>query len=406
MEPSRQTPETPSSSTLDVALLTGCGDRPYAFGLATALIDKGVRLDIIGGDDLESPQFRNRQTVRFLNLRGSQRSNVRSAAKALRVLGYYGRVLRYAATARPRAFHLLWNNKFEAFDRTLLMLYYKLLGKKLLLTVHNVNAGKRDATDSALNRLTLGVQYRLVDRLFVHTQLMKRELVEEFGVRADLVSVIPFGINNDVPQTDLTCAEARSRVGLQPDDKAMLFFGNITPYKGLDCLLEAWQMLSHKDPAYRLVIAGSMKAGSESHWRDIREHIRNSANHERIIQRIEYIRNDQTEWYFKAADVLVLPYRHIFQSGVLFLGYSFGLPVVATDVGSLREDIIEGENGFLCKPEDPADLARAIERYFTSPLFHSLPQRRSGIRDAALRRNSWDTVGQLTTEAYGALTSD
>ena len=67
----------------------------------------------------------------------------------------------------------------------------------------------------------------------------------------------------------------------------------------------------------------------------------------------EFIPDEETEIYFKAADVLVLPYRHIYQSGVLFLGYSFGLPVLAADVGSLKDEIVEGKTGFVFRPEDP-----------------------------------------------------
>ena len=64
-----------------------------------------------------------------------------------------------------------------------------------------------------------------------------------------------------------------------------------------------------------------------------------------MILRIQFIPDEEMELYFKAADVLVLPYKEIFQSGVLFLAYSFGLPVIATDVGSFREDIVEGQDG-------------------------------------------------------------
>ena len=95
---------------------------------------------------------------------------------------YYAKLIRYAATAKPRIFHILWNNKFEFFDRTLLMLYYRLLGKRIVLTLHNVNAGRRDSKDTRLNRLTLRIQYRLADHIFVHTEKMKLELIEEFGV--------------------------------------------------------------------------------------------------------------------------------------------------------------------------------------------------------------------------------
>src|SRR5262249_48397428 len=152
-------------------------------------------------------------------------------------------------------FHILWNSKVEYFDRTLLILYYKSLGKKIVLTVHNVNAGKRDGNDSALNRATLRMQYRLMDHIFVHTEKMKQELIEEFDVRAEKISVIPFGINNSVPDTELTSAEAKRKLGIKKSDKTILFFGAIRPYKGLEYLAEAFAQLSAEDKHYRLIIA-------------------------------------------------------------------------------------------------------------------------------------------------------
>ncbi len=94
----------------------------------------------------------------------------------------------------------------------------------------------------------------------------------------------------------------------------------------------------------------------------------------RITIRADYVPDEETELYFKAADVFVLPYRHIYQSGVLFLGYSFGLPVIAADVGALKDEIVEGKTGFVFKPEDPIDLAATIERYFASDLFANLSE--------------------------------
>jgi glycosyltransferase involved in cell wall biosynthesis len=58
------------------------------------------------------------------------------------------------------------------------------------------------------------------------------------------------------------------------------------------------------------------------------------------------------------------------------LGYSFGLPVLAADVGSLEDGVVEGKTGFVFRPEDPIDLARAIERYFASDLYAELNSRR------------------------------
>jgi glycosyltransferase involved in cell wall biosynthesis len=387
---------------LNVALLTAGRDRPYAFGMATALMAKGLSLDIIGADDLDSPQWRDRPHVRFLNMRGDLGEAASFSKKVSRVLVYYVRLLLYALTTKAKLFHILWNNKFETFDRVPLMLYYKLLGKKTLLTVHNVNTRERDSNDLWFNRLTLKIQYRFVDHLFVHTERMKRELSEQFDVSAAKISVIPFGINNAVPNTSLSPDEARRRLGIAEKDRTILFFGNIAPYKGLEYLIEAFRQIMIEGGAYRLIIAGNPK-NCESYWSAIQDSLNRHVNRDRILQKIEFVPDAETEIYFKAADVVVLPYRHIFQSGVLSLGYSFGLPVIASDVGALCEDIIEGKTGFVCCPEDPADLARVIKQYFSSDLYRGLSSRRQEIQDYAHQRYSWDVVGQMTVDVYAKL---
>ena len=153
---------------------------------------------------------------------------------------------------------------------------------------------------------------------------MKAELISEFHLPEDKVSVIPFGINNTVPNTRLSTADAKRQLGISEHDKTLLFFGNIAPYKGLEYLTAAFNKVLKEDRSYRLIIAGRVKA-CESYWRTIEQSIASSGESERIIQKIEYIPDEETEIYFKAADVLALPYTRVFQSGVLFLGYAFGL---------------------------------------------------------------------------------
>ena len=385
-----------------IALLTGGGDKPYALGMATALTSVGVPVDFIGSDDLSVPELLSNPRVNFLNLRGAQRPEAGRTVKALRVLSYYVRLIRYAATAEAKLFHLLWNNKFELFDRTLLMLYYKFLGKRVVFTAHNVNSGKRDSNDCWLNRLSLKIQYDLSDHIFVHTNGMKSELVADFRVTEDKVSVIPFGINNTVPNSSLSSAEAKHQLGLSSSDRIMLFFGNIAPYKGLEYLVSAFAALLNSERSYRLIIAGRLK-GSEGYWKQIQQGIARSGIRDRVIERIEYIPDEETELFFKAADVLILPYIRVFQSGVLFLGYSFGLPAIASDVGSLKEEIIEGETGFVFNPRDLSDLISKISNYFKSELFRNLERRRAEIKAYANERYSWDKVAAVTTSLYSRL---
>jgi glycosyltransferase involved in cell wall biosynthesis len=394
-----------TASDFEVSLLTGGGDKPYAFGLATALASEGVYLDFIGSDELDMPELRVSPRMRFFNLRGDQRDNVSLAKKIRRILLSYVRLIGYAFSAKPKIFHILWNNRFELLDRTLLMLYYKWLGKKVAFTAHNVNAGRRDSNDSLINRLTLRVQYRLADHIFVHTVAMKLELVKDFGVREDAISVVHIGVNNSVPDTDLTPNLAKARLGIQKEDRTILFFGHIGPYKGLEYLVEAFQCLVSRNSAYRLLIVGKPKVGSDKYMQDIKRSIQRGPGSERIMQRIEFIPDQDTEVYFKAADVLVLPYTEVFQSGVLVLGYTFGLPVIASAVGSLRDHVVEGETGFLCKPRDSADMAKTIDAYFCSDVFEELDCRRQRIRHYVDTHHSWKAVANTTRHVYERLTS-
>jgi len=392
------------SKPIKIALLTGGWDKPYALGLTRALIAKGVEVDFLGTADLDAPELHSDPAIRFFSLHGAPTG--RRGDKVFRTLKYYWRTIVYAVHAKPKIFHILWCTKFPTFDRTILTLFYKVLGKRLVFTAHNVNAGKRDGDDSWWNRLTLKIQYQLTDHIFVHTERMKEELVADFQVQNHKVSVIPFGINNTVPNTDLTTAQARDKLGLGGADKAMLFFGNILPYKGLEHLLSAFTELAKECPEYRLIIAGKPKVtprDCQNYWSAIQEQIAQSGVCDRIIERFEYIPDEQTEIFFKAADVLILPYTHIFQSGVLFLSYNFGLPVIASEVGSLKDEIIEGTTGFTCRPRDSQDLKRAIRNYFSSALCEKSHSRRRQVRDFATGKYSWQIVAKMIGGLYEKL---
>src|SRR5262250_2219624 len=119
--PSRRPPERqwqerePPGLPVHIALLTAGYDKPYAVPLAAALAQHGVRIDFIGSDTLDCREVTRTSGVTFLNLRGDQREDVAAARKAVRLLAYYVKLMRYVAVAEPRILHVLWNNKFELF---------------------------------------------------------------------------------------------------------------------------------------------------------------------------------------------------------------------------------------------------------------------------------------------------
>jgi glycosyltransferase involved in cell wall biosynthesis len=396
----------PDELHLSVALLTGADDRSYAVGLAGALLSRGVAVDFIGSDTVEPGDLSRHRGMRFLNLRGDQTVSVPAHRKLARILRYYARLLAYAVTARPRVFHVLWNNKFQHFDRTLLMLWYRAWGRRVVLTAHNVNAARRDGRDSAWNRATLRIQYRLAEHVFVHTARMQSELCSEFGIDSARVTVIRFGLNETNPITDMSAADARARLGLESGHRVVLFFGQIAPYKGLEYLIAALPELKRSDPGIRVLVAGKVKSGHEEYWNAIAREIAHGGAGDLLMLRREFVPPEEIEVYFKAADLLVLPYVEIFQSGVPFLGYSFGVPVVATDVGSLREDVLEGETGFVCAPQDARALAAAVLRFFRGDLHARREATREHIKRVAADLYSWDRAAQSTCEVYSRLSRD
>jgi glycosyltransferase involved in cell wall biosynthesis len=383
-----------------VALFTGGIDPHYACALGKGIATSGVALDVVGNAEMNSCEMRSFDNVRLLAFYATPRPGQGLFRKLLSCIAVYVRIICYAATSSPHVFHILWNYKFPYFDRTLLLLYYKFLGKKLVFTAHNVNAAERDGVDSLLNRLSLRIQYRLVDHIFVHTESMKAQLARSFRIDQRKVTVIPFGVGGMVPQTRLTPAEAKQHLRLSESDRTILFFGRIARYKGLDLLVDAFERIAPKDRSFRLIIAGEPVNESAQHWQEVREAIESSPMREQVVQEIRYIADGEMETYFKAADVLVLPYTQIFQSGVLFMSHSFGLPVIATDVGTFRDDIVEGTNGYVCRANDPEDLAKKIEEYFSSDLYRNLDQRRVSIQDSVRGSHSWSIVAKIVADLY------
>ena len=140
--------------------------------------------------------------------------------------------------------------------------------------------------------------------------------------------------------------------------KTLLFFGLIRDYKGLDLLIDAMSLL---DESYQLVIAGE----SYGDFGKYQQAIENSPACSRIKVLNRYIADDEVPRLFSAADLLVTPYRSATQSGVIPIAYHFDLPVLATDVGGLKENIEQAGTGLVCLPTIES-LSDGIREFFSS----------------------------------------
>jgi glycosyltransferase involved in cell wall biosynthesis len=391
-----------------VALLTGGKDAHYVRGLVRHLAARGVQIALVGGDDFsETSDVENRE-VTCHNLIGGAKPNTGILAKAWRVLNYYVRLLTFVARTDARLFHILWFRKFPLAERILLTAYLRLLGKKLAFTAHNVDDQARDGRRrTLLNRLSLAFLYRSVDHIFVHTRQMKQELVKEFAVSEQKVTVVPFGINDVIPPARVSRTAARQRFGLTSHAKVLLFFGNIAPYKGVEDLLIALASLVREDGSFTLILAGRVKDRTcETYWAELRSLIQTLRLSKHVRQEIGFIPDGDVGLLFRASDVSVLPYRRVYQSGVLALSYAQGVPVIAADVGAMRENIWEGETGLLFRPGDAIDLAAKVRTHFASQSATDLETRQRGISAYAAARFSWKINAERTFGVYQTLLLD
>jgi glycosyltransferase involved in cell wall biosynthesis len=175
--------------------------------------------------------------------------------------------------------------------------------------------------------------------------------------------------------------EALSSLGIEyhPEHKYLLFFGIIRKYKGLDLLIEAMSKLGED---YHLLIAGEVYGSFDEYQSLIDRH---NLTH-RVHLFNQYIPDDKVGQYFSASDVCVLPYRSATQSGIISISKHFEIPVIATDVGGLKESISHGKTGLMVDHAEPQLIAESIEHYFTGDLKESC---KLLIREEN-ERNSWE----------------
>lgn len=187
-------------------------------------------------------------------------------------------------------------------------------------------------------------------------------------------------------------AEARKKLGLRDDSKVLLFFGLIREYKGLDVLINAFSTL---DKSYELIIAGEAYTGFEKYQKLIDE----SPLKQNIHLYNRYIPDHEVPLFFSSADVSVLPYRSATQSGITSISFHFELPVIATDVGGLKEIVQPGKYGLIVSKPEPEDIALEIKRYFEQNL------REKFSREILQKKteNSWANFAEKIAELYKSI---
>ncbi|MDY0342820.1 MAG: glycosyltransferase family 4 protein [Lentimicrobium sp.] len=387
---------------MKISIFNGVGTLDYLLGLVSGLSQvKEDDIDVL--DSFERIKvFAPFNNVNYFPVFSVKYSKSTGIKKAWNILRFYYLQVFYLLSRKPRIIHFQWLERHKIIDRIVIPLIAKVRGHKTVLTVHNVNAGKRDNRNTWFNTLTLRLLYKLCNQLIVHTEKSKEELQADFKLPGSKISVIKHGMNIRVNQAGLTREEARNILEINQEERVVLFFGNIDHYKGLDVLIESLNLLP-LDFAdnFRLIIAGKIK--SSEYKKLIDEIINRSRLKHRITSKMSFIHDKDVEAYFVASDCAALPYREIYQSGIIFMAYAFGLPVLVSDVGNFRQDVPDGKSGFIVSENSPQAWSLMIQRYFSSELCINLPESRDKIKTWAKSNYSWDEIGKETRKVYESM---
>jgi D-inositol-3-phosphate glycosyltransferase len=390
---------------MKINIIQAGGEPDYLFGLLNGLSKiRGLEVQVVGSDKTEKccSEYKN---IKHLNIRGNQDTNSSIVNKIFRIISYYSKLILFAAKTDADIFHIQWLNKFYVFDRTILLLYYKLLKKKILFTAHNIDDNGRPGQKSSyINRLTIKFFYKNVDHIIVHTEGSKKDLLNSFSVNPEKITVIPHGINIRHSNLSIEKEQARQKYNIAFNKKVILFFGRMEYYKGVDILIEAFNQIKNKIENAYLIIAGY--PSEIKYVERLDKQINDSLSAEYYSTNYEYLSEANIANVMSAADCIILPYRGIYQSGVLFLAYSFGLPVIASDVGNFKNDIQENKTGFLFEKENVEDLVKKIKMFFESDLYINQQIKRSKIKAYAEDKYSWDNIGELTYKLYKNIAGD
>jgi glycosyltransferase involved in cell wall biosynthesis len=183
----------------------------------------------------------------------------------------------------------------------------------------------------------------------------EEQLIKYFNIPGDRISKIPHGPLDFHRRGDNNRQAIRDEFGFRRNDKVILLFGAIRPYKGIDTALRAFSEVVKQIPEARLLIAGKLWES----WDRYEDIIRDLDISGYIKKYLRYIPSNEVEKFFLASDLVILPYHHFdSQSGVGATALAFRIPMIVSNAGGLPE--LVKDQSYVVTPKDPEGLAEKI----------------------------------------------
>jgi alpha-maltose-1-phosphate synthase len=252
----------------------------------------------------------------------------------------YHQTMNMINTYKPEAVHFQFNFRW--------MFFLPILRKyPSVVTIHDVVPHLGTSfLNSRFQRFNVFLMSRFFNQIIVNGETLKEQLISEYSIPRKKINAVPIWGHN------VQIIKKYSESTYSEKGKTVLFFGNISKYKGVEYLIKAEPLISRELPGTKIVIAGKGK-----YFEVCKKLIVNRDNFE--IHN-HYINDKKAADLFQNCSLVVLPYIDASQSGVVPLAYAFKKPVIATNVGCLPEIVDDGKTGYIVPPKDPDTLAQKI----------------------------------------------
>lgn len=266
-------------------------------------------------------------------------------------------------------------------------------GKKIVITIHDILPFNQKFYDYYYHKRI----YAMADQIIVQAPDNVKRFHELFPDNQVPVHMIPHGHFMDYAQK-IEKNIAREKLQIPQDKFVYLFFGQIKKVKGVDVLLKAWAKAIKENQELKenalLVIAGSVWKADFGKCEEIieTEHLQ-----EYLKLDIRYIPDEEVDSYYGAADICVLPYLEVYQSGVLQLTYAHDKTAIVTKIPAFI-DIIDESRGFLCEPGDVDSLKEAMQRAYDEK--DMLKKKADRGYTYIKERFDWDKIAEKIAELY------
>lgn len=276
--------------------------------------------------------------------------------------------------------------EFDAFHFTSPLTYSQFplyrFRKSSVLTVHD------PFPHSNMNNRNVRIIRFISFKLFKHFILLNKAQREQF--------IKTYHINeNNVYDSSLSCYSFLKAYAedSNPNGNYILFFGNISTYKGIEYLCESMNMVHDVCPKYKLIIAGKGKF-----YFDITEY----ESKDYFEFRNRFIPTEELATLIKYAKLVVVPYVDATQSGVVMSAYAFSKPCVVTNVGGLPEMVGKGNFGVIVEPRNSSALGNAIIECLNNT--DTLSNYSKKIQKAyGVGEQSWDAIAKRLITVYSKL---